>query len=179
MRNNKKLYVELVLLAITFMYSFGLATLLVEPSLKVYSYMFYHRSYIQSIDTPSYGKLTKLYLDEFNAMADGGIVVYTSNTRPITIQEQPILLQLMYPNAIGLAVPTPTKCNIYIKPGLDASSYRETLIHEYLHCFDYQHTSDRKDLMYYAEVPVDKEDNIKYYAIDLKRKYYVYRFYRF
>lgn len=179
MRNNKKLYVELMLLAITFMYSFGLATLLVEPSLKVYGYMFYHRSYIQSIDTPSYGNLTKSYLDEFNDMADGGIVVYTSNTRPITIEEQPILMQLLYPNAIGLTLPGLTKCNIYMRPGLDRVAYRETLIHEYLHCFNYKHTSDPKDLMYYAEVLVDKEDNIKYYAIDLKRKYYVYRFYRF
>lgn len=174
-----KLYTKLILLGLAYTYSFIIASLLIEPSLNLYGYMFFHRSYIQSIDTPSYGKLTRLYLDEFNAMADGGIVVYKPNTRPITIREQSILMQLIYPNAIGLTVSYPSKCDIYMKPGLDASSYRETLIHEYLHCFGYLHSPDRKDLMYYAEVPIDKEDNIKYYAIDLKRKYYVYRFYRF
>jgi len=179
MQNNMKKYTELVLLLIVFLYSFSLATFLIEPSAKVYGYMFFHRSYIQTIDTPSYGKLTELVLKDFDNMADGGIVIYKSNTRPITIREQSILLQLLYPNAIGIANVTPTKCDIYMRPGLDAASYRETLIHEYLHCFGYTHTDDRNDLMYHVEVPVDKEDNIKYYAIDLKRKYYVYRFYRF
>lgn len=174
-----KLSLQFILVIAVFIHSITLGIVVSPFVIQLNGYMFYHRTYIKSIDTPSYGVLTKTYLNEFNNMADGGIVHYNNNSRPVYIEEQSAMLQILYPNAIGLAFSTLTKCNIYIQPGLEASTYRETLIHEYLHCFDYPHSPDPKDLMYYLDVPIDKEENIKYYARDLKRKYYESRFYRF
>lgn len=147
--------------------------------MKVVGSMFFHRSYVNTFTLHTYKEdSVKAVLADFNSMADGGIVKYQGN-RPINIIEMPVIMQFMYPSAVGVAIVGYTKCDIYIVPELSTTSFRETLLHEYLHCFGYEHTDEPKDLMYYAEVPVDKEDNIKYYAIDLKRKYYVYRFYRF
>lgn len=173
-----RLFMKTILLLTMFLYSIGLGVALAPFARNIQGQMIYHRTYIKSIES-SYNNLPKMFLDEFNDMADGGIVKYEEDFRPVTIKDQPIEMQIMYPNAIGLTMSYLNKCDIFIRPGLDIASFRETLFHEYLHCFDYMHTQDPKDLMYYAEVPVDKEENIKYYAKDLKRKYYEPRFYRF
>ena len=172
-----KLYIQLTLLFITLIYSIALGLVLSEPIIIAKEYMFYHRSYIENIHTPSYTN-TKEVLLEFDSLADGGIVLF-KGTRPITIQEQSIFMQIIYPTAIGLAFSTLNDCRIYIRTGLDKTTFRETLIHELCHCFGYKHSPDYKDLMYYSMVAIDKEENIKYYAKDIKNKYYAPRFYRF
>lgn len=160
-------------------YAISYTVLSSKTTIKVVGSMFFHRSYINTLKLHTYKEdSVKTILQQFNSMADGGIVKY-EGSRPINIIEMPVVMQFMYPSAVGVALIGYTKCDIYIVPNLDYMTFRETLLHEYLHCFAYEHTEEPKDLMYYAVVPIDKEENIKYYARDLKRKYYVHRFYRF
>ena len=107
-------------------------------------------------------------------MGDGKIVSFKEikNGRPLEIIEMVDKDNIDYPDAIGLAYSRFTGCLIKIKKGLSKHYFRETLIHEYLHCYGYGHSESPEDLMYYAINKLDKEENIRQYAIKVKKKFY-------
>ena len=154
-------------------YMFVLAEVLADKALIIYGRLFFGKTYIQSINTPTYSKTEDVLL-EFNSMGDNLAVKFgeIENGRPITVEEMTVLDELMFGEAIGLAIPKLTRCTIKIRKGLSKLTFRETLIHEYLHCFGYMHVDDSKDLMYYALNPIDKEENIRQYAKRVKREFY-------
>lgn len=145
---------------------------------STYESIYYHRTYIKYIDTPNYGEDTKIILENFNKLGDNQIVKY-NGTRPITIEEMSLGDELLYPGTLGFAVIYPTHCEIKLRTGAKLLEYKETVLHEYLHCFGYEHINDENDLMNPYETFIDKEENIRYYARDLKERVYEPRFYRF
>lgn len=133
----------------------------------------YHKTYIKSINTPNYSN-TKKILEKFNALGDNKIVSFVEkvNGRPIVIEEMSEIDKKLSPGAVGIAFNTIIKCRIVVLPGLSEIEYEEVLLHEYLHCYGYDHVDNYRDLMYYSLVPVDKEQNIKDYAQKVKKKFY-------
>jgi hypothetical protein len=173
-----KLNIKRILIYSIILWSVIYVFLSSKASYLIYGQLFFHNSYINEVFTPYYtSEDTMMLLKEFDSMAGGGIVKL-QGSRPINITEMPMVIQLMYPDSLGITFLEFKKCNIFIRPYLDHITFRETLFHEYLHCFAYDHSPNPKDLMYYAEVPVDKEENIKYHAKELKERYYAPKFYR-
>lgn len=124
-------------------------------------------TYVDSINTTKYNKaIIKSILDEFNEMGDNVIVKYKKGIRPITITEVEDF------SLLGEAYVRTEKCEIIIKKGLDFKLLRETVLHEYLHCFDYDHIKVPGDLMYPSDAYEASEASIKDYAKDLHRKFY-------
>lgn len=151
-------------------YSFVLGLMLSQVTFDAYGMMFFDETYIAQIQTPSYSNnLTMEILEEFNAMGGGKIVSFSpiKNGRPVTITEVD-----PEDNILGSTLPAFTKCTITIRKGLPYAEYRETLLHEYLHCYGVGHTNDKRDLMYWAMIPVDKDANIKYHAEKLRKTFY-------
>ncbi len=124
-------------------------------------------SYIKEIKTPSYGNgFTQWCLESFDKLTPGTAVDFNEkgNFREITIDEKE---NFLVPGTLGVALTLPTFCHIYMRKGLDYKSYCDILIHEYLHCMGYPHTSDRLDIMYpyyYKDADVL---NKREYAIEL------------
>jgi hypothetical protein len=145
-----------------------------KTTLDIYSRFYFKNTYIEVIDTPSYGNQTKEILQEFNALGDNKIISFTKikNGRPVQIREMTSFDKRLSPYAIGMARPLFKSCTIVLRSNLDYVDYRETVLHEYLHCMGYAHSLDKKDLMYFQLNPVDKEDNIKQYAKEVLRKFY-------
>jgi hypothetical protein len=138
---------------------------------ELYSKTFFRNSYVRYINTSYYSKEDVLeVLQQFNDMGDGVIVRFGSKGRHIDIYENTDLGD----RTLGQSLPMlPNRCKIYLKPGMDYSTFRETLIHEFLHCMGYVHEEyDEFDLMYPYLTKIWKEDNIKDYAQKLKRKFH-------
>jgi hypothetical protein len=137
----------------------------------------FKQSYVSSINTSYYSEGTiKEILNEFNKKGDDKIVQFNKieGGRPITINEvtdDNIVFKVLFPEAIGITYPLYDKCTIYLLNSLSYDTLRETVIHEYLHCFNYEHVSDRSDLMYEFDNNEDKEASINKYAKDLEAKY--------
>ena len=150
-----------------------IANILSQYAVNLYEIKNFKYTYIKFIDTPTYPD-TKKVLEEFNAMGDNKIVSFSEmvNGRPIEISEMQEYDVKFDSDAIGIAYFNLTKCSIKIKKGLPYEDFRETIIHEYLHCYGYHHSTDPGDLMYYAINPIDKEQNIKDYAQKVKKKFY-------
>lgn len=124
--------------------------------------------YVEKIATPYYTNTeTIALLDEFNKYSDGNAVSYKDEhvffTRKIHIYDTD---KMPSPTYVGVTYPGLFTCDIYLLRGLDYSTYRKVLFHEYLHCFGYNHVDKANDLMYYS-VNDTNEDNIKHYAIEL------------
>lgn len=186
MQNNmkefmKKVYIKTVLYLCLILQSAALGAALGPQIFDVYSQMFFHRTYVANITTPTYGNKVKAALEEFNQMADNDIIEFGTklNGRPVEIHEMDSFIEGVFPDMLGYATPDYKSCKIYLRRDLDELQLREVVIHEYLHCMGYMHTHDRKDLMYYSYNPIDKEENIRQYAKEVKRKFYEPRFYRF
>jgi len=173
--NLLKLIITRVVLIVALFPALLMTSLIVrEGAIEIYGRLFFRNTYIDVIDTPSYGKYTKEFLQEFNSFADNKIISFNKikGGRPITIREMGGFYESLYPGVIGVARPRFNSCSILVKKGLDLIDYRETLLHEYLHCMGYNHVANRDDLMYYSLNPVDKEENIKQYAKKVLKKFY-------
>jgi len=132
-------------------------------------------SYIQGINLPTLGNNeAKAILDGFNAKVDGGIVRYGRGYRPIVIKEQELEHDEPGKIKLGQARVLPDVCEIALNPKYlnNYKDLREVLIHEYLHCFNYGHTTNKNDLMYPEHGDNISEENIEYYAKELKRRLY-------
>lgn len=141
---------------------------------STYAFFMFKNSYIEKIDTPSYGEYTKTVLEEFNSMGQNKIISFDKKEygRPISIHDMPDILEESNPEVLGMAYPGLEGCTIFVKKKQFWLDYRETLIHEYLHCMGYNHSINKHDIMYKYLIPIDKEENIRYHANELRKKYY-------
>lgn len=167
------LIVRVILYVALLPYMTLVAKFLLDNGIKVYGKFFFHKTYVKSINLPSYPK-AKAVLEEFNRLGDNKVVSFDEikDGRPIEITEMDEYDRMFYSEAVGIATPRLTQCHITIRKGMSDVEFRETLIHEYLHCYGYMHTNDEKDLMYAYLVLVNKDENIKQYAQKLKREFY-------
>ena len=163
-QNQRRIIVEIVLCI--YLGCFGTPLLMM-------SYMWAGRntifqdSYINKIDTKYYGdNITLWCLESFDRLAPGTAVSFDEkeNSRPINIS---ITDKFWMPGTLGMALTMPHTCSIYIKKALDYKSYCDILIHEYLHCMGYSHTSNKLDIMYPYYIFDASVDNKRDYATEL------------
>jgi len=96
-------------------------------------------NYIAHINTPSYtNKRTEKVLDIFNNMSYNKKAVNKKGYRPIFIIEKDLKKE-NNETILGLAYPLPAYCLIVMNKGLDKDTYFYTLLHEYVHCYGYDH----------------------------------------
>ena len=76
------------------------------------------------------------------------------------------------PDLLGEARPLFKSCTITLRKNQSYLNYRETVLHEYLHCMGYSHVPNKMDLMYFKLNPIDKEHNIRQYAKEVLKKFY-------
>lgn len=133
-------------------------------------------SYIASLDMPSYGNENSLkVLTEFSAMGGNKAVIFeppsqssiVSPVRAIHIKESKVIEG--NEDIVGLALPLWNTCDIQIKSGQDYETFRQVLIHEYLHCMGYNHVEDEKDVMN-PSVAFPTEENIQAYAKEIEAR---------
>jgi hypothetical protein len=166
--------IRIVLLIALFPAMLTLSLALRQGIFEIYGRFYFKYTYIEVIDTPSYGNQTKKALEEFNSFGDNKIISFKKikNGRPVQIYEMADFEEELRPEVLGSAWPMFKDCTIRLKKRQDLIDYRETVLHEYLHCMGYDHVPDPLDLMYYQLNPVDKEDNIRQYAKKVLKKYY-------
>lgn len=161
------LYSQLILLA-------PMVSPVIYDKLAIYTLP---RTYIATIDTPTYtNNRTKAILENFNILGDSKAVKFgpIDAGRPISIYEMDennILYKLLFPDSIGMTHTYLDKCIIYLKKGQNPVTYRETVIHEFLHCMNYKHSPAVNDVMFKADNKENKEASIKRYAKELESKY--------
>ena len=122
---------------------------------------------------PTEKAIIKDALDYFNNMADGKIIRYDKSesyfARPVTLEMHDFEKDLFFNNLDGLTFVKSDSCKIQVRPTSNPVEFKQVLIHEYLHCMGYDHIDNPEDVMYpsYSEV---KEENLKKYAEELKKK---------
>lgn len=118
-------------------------------------------SYIKSIDLPTFGNTeAQEQLDYFSSLSYYPSVKY-EGSRPIMIVEQ-----TLYLNTLGLTSSLPGYCLIVLNKTMEKELFVMTLLHEYVHCFNYGHIeNDPRDLMYpYDNTDWLEEQSIKKYS---------------
>jgi hypothetical protein len=133
---------------------------------------YYSCTYIKEIDLPTLdGNAVADILERFNAMG-GGRIVKIKGCRPVTIKEGRLMSFNPGYNTLGVTISLPKSCQIVLDNKF-INSYKElraTVLHEYLHCFDYEHVRPKNDLMSFSDNDTVSEENIESYAKDLERK---------
>jgi len=174
MSRLKFLSIKLVLLLALLPSLIIISSMIRSTVYDVYGKVYFKYTYIESIDTPSYNNQTKKILEEFNSYTDNKVVSFSkiNNGRPIKIQEMKDSDVISDPFVLGWANVHLSFCLITVKKHLSKEDYRETLIHEFLHCFNYMHVSNPQDLMYYQLNYLDKEESIRQYATKVRKKFY-------
>ena len=146
----------------------------------IYNYHVVHpklikESYISEIKGDFFQvNLAKKHLDNFNELGHNKIVKFEGGTRPITIEirtlNQGFYEQIRGPEILAYAEYKKDSCKIVMRDTLYTEiQFRNTLFHELLHCYFYDHSPDQNDLMYYQENLVT-EENIKKYAEEVERR---------
>lgn len=173
-----KKFLELLILR-TVLYVY-IMTFSVELAPATYMYAGKHfifvDSYVASIDMPNYGNDNALLvLEEFSAMGKGKAVIFEPPSQPtsfspvraIHIKESKVIDG--DEDIVGLALPLWNTCDIQIESGQDYETFRQVLIHEYLHCMGYSHVNNSKDVMN-PSVAFPSEENIQRYAKDIEAR---------
>lgn len=135
-------------------------------------------SYVSEITGKSSDKdLVKKYLDIFNSYGHNNIVKYEpqqTSPRTITIAirklNETFYEDLNGAGLMGYALPGTETCRIIIRDDIKTEQqFKLVLLHEFLHCYFYDHSTDKDDLMYYTENVVS-EENIKSYAREIETR---------
>lgn len=130
----------------------------------VKSYSLLKTSYISKIEyDKEKTKEIKNILKNFNDKSDKEIIRYRG-FRPISIMEDKELKKQGY---VGLATVSLTECEIRLSDTIKKEDFREVLLHEYMHCFFYEHKNIPGDLMYRSIDFKATERSINYYAHNL------------
>lgn len=129
-------------------------------------------SYIANIKVIGYNKQELLnIIKDFDNLGAEDAIKFSNDgsvfSRPIFIEEKPKLGKLI----LGITYALPDYAAIYLTPGMDDVTLRETLIHELLHAYFYLHTDDVFDIMYPVSNNFNKEESIIKYSKELKRLY--------
>lgn len=145
-----------------------------EALINIWGKAYFKYTYIESIDTTTYGSWTKEILKEFNSYGKNKIITFDKIKygRPVMINDMPDYYESANPRTLGSTWPGFTQCVIWMRKGQSYVLYRETLIHEYIHCMNYNHTNDEYDLMYPSANFLDKEKSIRQYAVKVLKYFY-------
>lgn len=165
---------RLMTLAILAMLIFGYSTMASLMYIDIGIELNKKNTYLESVTTPSYPEIKDLLL-ELNTRGYGEIVK-TNGTRPIIIVEQQLSLEYNTKGIHTLAstLALPFSCIIYVDPIMfidQRELLKSTIWHEYLHCFNYGHSPDSTDIMYWlnsSEIDINSVDN---YLQELKELY--------
>lgn len=127
------------------------------------TYLTMPQSYIHVLELPKLGtEDAKKALDYFSSLGYYPSVSYVG-WRPIMIYEMPLDKGIL-----GYATPLPAYCMIVLNENMDKTLMPTTLMHEYAHCFNYEHVKDPSDLMYpYNNFPYIKNETIKRYSNEI------------
>lgn len=129
---------------------------------------FYSGSYIAYINAPEFGNDTvQEALDEFNSLTETDIV-RKQGYRPIFIFEGKWIHEKL--GILGVAYPAPLFCIIFLKKDIDEEWKKEIVLHEYLHCFNFQHDEEKATSLMYPYLMGVTYDSIVDYAHRLARK---------
>jgi hypothetical protein len=136
---------------------------------------FFTDGYIYKIDTPNYGNdVTIEFLREFNNMSATGRAVSfrPTSTHSIVLPQKAITIKEVskivgQDNVAGLALSLWNTCDISIRSGEDYETYRQILIHEYLHCLGFNHVNNVRDVMN-PEVGFPTEESFQAYAKEIE-----------
>lgn len=144
---------------------------------KFYTPYLIRNSYIADIKADLLDReLAKKHLDNFNKMGHNGIVNFsvTERPRPIRIEIRK-LGETFYEHLRGDSILAYTQADengCLIVMGNDSiteEQFRNTLIHEFLHCYFYDHVKDSSDVMYWEDNSfVDMEPSIRRYAKEVE-----------
>lgn len=123
-------------------------------------------------------ELTKKHLDNFNELGHNNILRYevTESPRPIYIEIRALgkdFYEEVYKDSIlAYAQATDKDCRIILRNDMHTEEeFRNTLIHEFLHCYYYDHSPNESDLMYWEENSfVNLEPSIRKYAKELEER---------
>lgn len=176
-----KFFTELVLLSIVFVYSFMVSLLTFRPyyEYKIIEPNLMRNSYIAEIKGDLLDiELTKKHLDNFNQLGNNKILRYkvTEHPRPITIEIRALGVdfyeEINKDAILAYAQSDERGCKIVVRNDLvTETQFRNTLIHEFLHCYSYDHVNDEQDLMYSEDNPdVDMEPSIRKYAKEVEER---------
>lgn len=128
-------------------------------------YPSYRNSYISIVNSNVYGnKILYNYLDEFNKMGYNKIITYSEDSnhiRPIFIEDGKLKDPIL-----GEAYVTNSYCMIYLTNKLTLLELKYVLWHEILHCFGYEHTKIKSDLMYFEsdKTKLPSKSNVESWA---------------
>ena len=164
MRNKILYYLKLVnIIGIFLFVGLAIGTIL-NPILN--KYVLFPSTYVKSINTPIHSsfKVRKI-LEEFNSYGDNRIVNFESGIRPIIITESSIA-DKNGNRVVGQAINLPTVCYITLNPNMwDDLELKQVVIHEYIHCYGFDHTKDiEDDIMSPVYISSPREENIRHYA---------------
>lgn len=179
----RKIWARLVYRFIIFTYAAAIG-LALAPAYKyrIKDVSLIRRSYISDIKGDLFNSsLAKKHLDKFNEYGHNSIVKYEPNAvagipRPIVIEirklDQNFYEKFNENRMLAYATPLEEKCTIVIRDDLRTEiQFRDTLIHELLHCFEYLHNErDDKDLMYPEDNSENKLPSIIKYAKEIEER---------
>lgn len=101
-------------------------------------------------------------LDDFNLLGYNK-VVFKSGSRPINI----VVGRIDRDYAIGWARVKPGYCDIKIDDRLSPEDFQQTVVHELLHCYGYEHVKDETSVMNPSVSDKLSRDSIRNYAKDV------------
>ena len=173
-----RFFTAVVILGITFIYTFTTALVTFKPwyDYNVVEPLLIKNSYISEIKGDILNtNLVKKHLDIFNEYGHNQIVRYrpeeaVTKPRPIKIEIRKLgedfYEELNKDSILAYATSVEDSCRIVLREDLVTEiQLRDTLIHELLHCYQYDHKNyDESDLMYYEDNENDKLSSIKFYA---------------
>lgn len=179
-----RLFTGVVILLVTFIYAFIVGILVVSPTYKskVTDIKLIKSSYVKEIKADFINhELAKKHLDKFNEYGHNHIVKFKAEDvegepRPITIEIRKLgedfYEQLNDNKILAYALSQERSCKIVIKDDLvTEDQFRDTLIHEFLHCYEYDHVPlIESDLMYYEDNRLDKLPSIIRYAEEVEKR---------
>ncbi len=165
MMQTLKRIAKILLIAII---AFHLAPVLVWL-LGLIGYLNVGNSYISHVYTPSNSKASA-YLEELNNRGYGE-VVKDSGSRPIFVVEDNLNKIEREGYILGVTWALPAFCLIVMDNNLPPETYRQTIWHEYLHCFYYGHSNKKHDIMAAYLDPQLNEDTVDNYLKELKEIY--------
>ena len=112
---------------------------------------------------PGHNLTTRFALYDFNRRVPTNIVPY-GGTRPVNIYPLKGVVKIIHPSALGVAYPGLNSCDIYMNMEelTNYKIFKNTLVHEYLHCLGYNHVDNPNDLMYYVDTDHDDSEITKW-----------------
>ena len=133
----------------------------------------YPKTYISTLNVPEYQtEIEDLFenINDFGHTLGFSDFIRYEGIRPIFINSTNLYPKIT--NIWGLAYPHPLYCNILVHNGLTVEQTKATILHEYFHCWGFDHVEDPCDIMYHeSNVCEASIFNILEYFIKIWQQY--------